>query len=95
MELSIHTLHISQADLLLQDHLVEGADEECIKEATMENCEANDSADKLEVVEMLWVDARVRVDLQSVVVVRRVFKQAIERVKHLMGKQEKEFSSRY
>jgi hypothetical protein len=36
----------------------------------MEDGEANYSSDKFEVIEMLWVDAGVRVYLQCIVVVR-------------------------
>lgn len=43
----------------------------------------NDSPYKLEVVQMLWVDARPGVDLQAVAV-PRVLKQAVHWVQHLM-----------
>lgn len=51
----------------------------------MENGQPHYSADKLEVIEMLWINPRMRIDLQRIVVVRRIFKQAIERIKHLVG----------
>ena len=59
----------------------------------MENSKANNSSNKLKVVEMLRIDAGVRVDLKGVVVVSRVFEQAVEWIKHLMRKQEEELSA--
>lgn len=92
MKVGIHTLHISKDNLLPQNHLVKRSNEECIQETSVENGQSNDTSNKLKVVEMLRVDARVRVDLKSIVVVRRVLKQAVERIEHLVRKQEKEFS---
>ena len=43
----------------------------------MEDSQANNTADELEVVEMLRVDAGVRVDLEGVVVMRRIFEQSV------------------
>jgi hypothetical protein len=59
----------------------------------MEDGEANDAADKFEVVEMFRVDARVWIDLKGVIIVSGVFKQAIEGIEHFMGKQEKELAT--
>ena len=39
---------------------------------------------------MLRVDTRRRVDLERVVVVRRVLEQTVERVEHLVREQEEE-----
>ena len=50
----------------------------------MENSKTDDTANKLEVVQVLRVNARVRVDLESIVVVRRVFEQAIEGIEHFV-----------
>jgi hypothetical protein len=58
----------------------------------MENAEAEAAPDELEVVQVLWVDARSRVDLKRVVVVCRVLKQTVERVEHLVRKQEEELA---
>lgn len=59
----------------------------------MEDGQTNHPTDKFEVIEMFGVDPRVRVDLQRVVVMRRVLKKAIERVEHLVGQEEEEFSA--
>lgn len=58
----------------------------------MENRKTNNTSNELEVVEMLGVDAGMWIDLQGVVVVRRVFEQTVERVKHLVGKEVEELS---
>lgn len=92
MELGIDTLHVDESNLLLQDHLVECANEECIQETSVENGQTDHTTDELEVSKMLRVDPRVRVDLESVVVVCRVLEQAVERVEHLVRKQEEEFT---
>ena len=63
MEVRVNTLHICQRDSLSEDHLVECADEESIKEASMENRKTYYAANELEVVEMLRINARVWVDL--------------------------------
>ena len=72
MEVGIHALHIRQGDFLSQNHLVESPDEESIEETSMKYSQANHSSDELEVIEMLRVYSRVRVDLEGVIVVRRV-----------------------
>ena len=84
MELGIHTLHIKQVDLLLQDHLVECANEEGVQESPMEDSQADHTSNKLEVAQMLRIDSRVRIDLESIVVVCRVFEQTVEWVEHLV-----------
>jgi hypothetical protein len=46
----IDAFHVLDGDLLPQHHLVECANEERVQETTMEDGEANDAADKFEVV---------------------------------------------
>jgi hypothetical protein len=92
MEISVDTLHILQSDLLPQDHLVKSANEKRIQEATVENGKTDNTSDELEVVQMFRVNAGVRVDLQGVVVVCGVFEKTVERIEHLVRKQEEEFS---
>ena len=58
----------------------------------MEDGQTHDTTNELEVVQVLRVDTGVGVDLESVVVMCRIFKQTIEGIKHLVGKQEEEFS---
>lgn len=59
----------------------------------MEYGKSNDSADELEVVEMLRINPRMRVDLKRVVIVSGIFKQAIEGVEHFVRKEEEELSA--
>jgi len=92
VELSIDTLHVGQGDPLLQDHLVECTNEECIQEAPVEDSQTNNATNELEVTKMLRVDAGVWVDLESVVVVCRVFEQTVEWVEHFVRQQEEELS---
>ena len=88
----VNTFQISQRHLLLENHLVEADDEVCIQEPSVEYAEPETAPDELEVVQVLWVYARCRVDLQRVVVMGGVLKQAIEWVKHLVREKEEEFS---
>jgi hypothetical protein len=92
VEISIHTLHILQRHLLPQNHLVESSDKESIQKSAVENGQTNNTTNELEVVQMFRVDAGVRVDLESVVVVCWLFEQTVEGVEHFVGKQEEEFS---
>lgn len=92
MKLRIHTLQIGQSDLLAKDHLVEADDEVCVQEPSMEDAQAEATANELEVVQMLRIDARRRVDLEGVVVVRGVFEQTVEGVEHLVREKEEEFT---
>jgi len=92
VELGIDTLHVGQGDSLLQDHLVECTNEECIQEASVEDSQTNNTTNELEVSKMLGVDARVWVNLEGVVVVGRVFEQTVEWVEHFVRKQEEELS---
>ena len=57
----------------------------------MENGQADNSANKLEVIEVLRVDARMRINLKGVIVVRGILEETVERIKHLMRKQKEEF----
>ncbi|KAI3481094.1 hypothetical protein L1887_56668 [Cichorium endivia] len=85
MVVGIHRLEIAQRDLLLENHLVERHDKVGVEEASVEDGEAEHAADELEVVEMLRVDARVRVDLQRVVVVRAVLEEARAELRDALG----------
>jgi len=60
----------------------------------MKNGKADHASNELEVIEMLRIDTRVRVDLKGVVVVGGVFKETVEGVKHFMGEEEEEFSAK-
>lgn len=76
----------------MQHHLIQSSNKEGVQESAMEDRKTDHTADELEVVEMLWIDARVRVDLEGVVVVRRVLEQTVERIEHLVREEEKELS---
>ena len=69
VELCIDTLHIGQSDPLLENHLVERTNEECIQETPVEDSQTDNTTNELEVSKMLRVDAGVWVDLEGVVVV--------------------------
>jgi hypothetical protein len=93
VELCIDTLHVGQGDPLLQDHLVECTNKECIQEAPVEDSQTDNATNELEVSEMLRVDTGVWVDLEGVVVVSRVLEQTVEGVEHFVRKQEEELSA--
>ena len=95
VKLSIDTLKISQRDLLAKDHLVECSNEVRIQEAAVEDAETQAATDELEVVQVLGVDAGRRVNLEGIVVVRRVLEQTVEGVEHLVREQEEEFPVRH
>jgi hypothetical protein len=42
---------------------------------------------------MFWIDARMRVDLKCIVVMRGVFEQAIKRIEHFVRKKEEKLSA--
>ncbi len=92
VEIGIHALHVGEDDRLAQDHLVQGSDEEGVQEAPVEDGKAHHAADEFEVIKMLGVDARVRIDLQGIVVVRRVLEETVERIEHFVGKKEEELA---
>lgn len=60
----------------------------------MEDTKPEASPDEFEVVEMLWIDARCWVDLEGVVVMGRVFEEAVEGIEHLMREQEEKLSAK-
>lgn len=50
----------------------------------MEDGQSHSSSDKFEVAKMIRVDAGCVVDLERIVVMRRVFEQAIARIENFM-----------
>lgn len=54
----------------------------------------DEAADEAEVGEVVWVDGGGRVDLQAVVALASVLKQAVHGIQHLVGQQEEPFSAR-
>ena len=57
----------------------------------MVQCHCNEPTDELEVVEVIGVHVGRRIDLQAVVVLVGILEQAVHRVQHLVGQQEKPF----
>lgn len=88
MEVGVHPFHVCQRNFFSQYHFVESSDKERIKESAVENGQPHHSADEFEVIEMFWIDPRMRIDLQGIIVVGGIFKQTIEWIKHLVGKKE-------
>jgi len=91
MQLSINRFQVRQCDLLLEDHLVETDDEVGIQESPVEYTQPKTTTNKLEVVQVFGVHARRGIDLKGVIVMSRVFKQAIEWVEHFVREKEEEF----
>lgn len=94
MQIFVNTFHILKGHLLPKHHLVECTDEERIQETTVENRQTNHTADEFEVIEMLRVDARVRINLQGIIIVSGVFEEAVEGVEHFVGEEEEKFTRR-
>lgn len=94
MQFRVHALQIRKRNLFLQDHLVETHDKVRIQESSVEDTQTQATTDKLEIVQVFGVDARCRVDLERIIVVGRVFEEAVEWVKHLMREEEEELSAR-
>lgn len=84
MQLRIDALQIRQRHFLLQDHLIETDNEVCVKETAVEDTQAQASADELEVIQVLGVDTRCRVDLKSVVVMGGILEETVKGVKHFV-----------
>ena len=71
---------------------MERNDKEGIKEASVEDDQAQNPSDELEIAEMLGVDAGGGIDLQRVSVMCRIFEKTVKGVEYLVREQEKEFS---
>ena len=59
----------------------------------MEDTQAQASTDEFEVIKMLRVDTRRRIDLKCVVILCGIFEKTVERVKHLVRQEEEKFST--
>ena len=94
VQVLINTLHILKCHLLPEHHLIERTNEERIKETTVEDSQPHNTPNELKVVQMLWVHAGVRVDLQGIIIVGGVFKETIEGVKHFVREQEEKFTKK-
>ena len=58
----------------------------------MEDGQADNTADKLEVIEVLWVDTRMGINLQGIIIVGGVFEKAVEGVEHFVRQKKEEFT---
>jgi hypothetical protein len=72
VQFGIHTLQVRKSNLLFQYHLVETDNEVGIQETTMENTKTQAPTDELEIVQMFRIYSRGWINLEGVVVVRRV-----------------------
>lgn len=59
----------------------------------MEDSQTDHTADELEVVEMLGVNTRVRINLQGIIIVGGVFEETVEGIEHFVGEEEEEFTT--
>ena len=50
----------------------------------MEDGQPNNSPNKFEVIQMFRIDARMRVDLEGVVIVSGIFEKAIKWIEHFV-----------
>lgn len=64
----------------------------CVRSTT--TCHGNEAAYEAEVGEVVRVDSRGWVDLQTVVALAGILKQAVHGVQHFMGQQEEPFSAK-
>lgn len=58
----------------------------------MKNSQTDHTADELEVIEVLGVNARVRINLQGIIIVGGIFEQTVEGIEHFVGEEEEEFT---
>lgn len=62
--------------------------------APMWTCHCNEAAYEAEVREVVWVDSRCWVDLQTVVTLSGILKQTVHGIQNFMGQQEEPLSER-
>lgn len=58
----------------------------------MEDRQTNDTANKLEVVQMLWINAGMRIGLQGIIIVSGIFEETVEGIEHFVGEKEEKFT---
>ena len=63
---------------------MERNDKVSVKEASVEDAQAQDASDELEIVEVLGVDTRGGIDLQHVIVMCQIFEKTVKWVEYLM-----------
>ena len=81
------------SDLPTQHHAVEGTDEETIDKLLVKDRHPNNSSNKVEKFEMMFVvETGVRIDLESVHIIGRVLEQSVVRIEQFGGEKEEPFS---
>jgi hypothetical protein len=93
MQISIDGLEVRERHGLPQNHLVETGHKVRVEEASVEDRKTQAPPDELEVAQVVRVDPGRRVNLQRVVVVRRVFEQTVAWVEDLVRQKEEPFSA--
>lgn len=58
----------------------------------MEDRQANHTANKFEVVQMLWINAGMRIGLQGIIIMSGIFEETVERIEHFVGEKEEKFT---
>jgi len=91
-QIRIDAFHILKGDRLAQNHLVKGRHKEGIQEPLVKDGQPDDTAYEFKVPQVLWVHVGMGVDLKRVIIMGRVFKEAVEGVEHFMGKQKEKLS---
>lgn len=92
MNILVDTFHVLKRNLLPEHHLVERPDEERVEETAVEDRQANNAADKLEVVQMFWINAGMRIGLQGIIIVGGIFEETVERIEHFVGEEEEKLA---
>lgn len=82
MQVRVHAFQIRQGDTLTQDHPIQAAHEVHTQGPAVEDSKAGTAPDELEVVEMLRVNSRCRVNSEGGVVVHGVFEQRVGGVEY-------------
>lgn len=73
----IDGLDIFGGQFLVQHSLVEWHCEARIDEFRMEQCDRNETTDKFEILQMIWIHIAGRIDLQTIIVFVCIFEKAI------------------
>lgn len=74
-----------------QYHFIETWHKVGIKEPAVEDSKTENPSNEFEVTQVIRVDSRARIYLQSIVVVRRILKQTITWIENFMREKEEPF----
>ena len=92
VELRINALQVLHGEFLAQHPLIEGHCEARVDELAVVEGHGNEATDELKVGQVVGVHLRGRVDLQRVVALVGVLKEAVHWVQHLVTQLEEPFS---